>query len=183
MTALTDKIVAHDLEGISEVITSNPELINVPEKGWLPIVWARKTGNSATLIRLLRCIDVPQEDEDYDALLREYVAGLGSDEYEPLAMEETATKLWETLYEGAVFTVGRWKRLLLSGGPGQESDVKFLIDVLGYRSKDSFIRAFKSAYGSVNAAMTIFDEPIIDLTCKRPARTYCLTSRRLRGDG
>lgn len=144
MTELTNKITSHDLDGISDVIASNPELIDVPSNGWLPIVWARKTDNFVTLARFLRCIEVQLEDEDYNVLLNKYVKLLGSDEYQSLTMQAVAKKIWETLYEGSNLKVGRFKRQLIPGGHNQELDLKFLIEILGYSTKDSFVNAFKN---------------------------------------
>lgn len=138
MTILTSAIVSHNLEAIEKAVAQDRKLLHQAESGWLPIEWARRTGNFVTLARLYRVYGEEAPEFPADQLLKEYLDLLGSDEYEPCTLEQTADMVWEQLYKGKKFKVGRWKRDLIATD-GQAEDIRFLIKRAGYSSPDELI--------------------------------------------
>lgn len=138
MTLLTSAIVSHNLEGIEKVVAQDRALLYQEENGWLPIEWAQRTGNFVTLARVYRVYGDEAPEFPVDQLLKEYLNLLGSDEYEPCTLEQTANMIWEQLYKGKMFKVGRWKRDLIATD-GQAEDIRFLIKRAGYDSPDELI--------------------------------------------
>lgn len=142
MTRLTSAIVSHDLMGIEEAVAEEPDLLHEPVTGWLPIEWARRTGNFVTLVRLLRCMGTGAPEEEYEELLHRYVALLSSDEFEPASPSEGASMAWDAAYHGQVHKVGRWNRDFVSS-PEQARDIRFLMERCGVASKEALTARFK----------------------------------------
>ena len=138
MTSLTRAIVNHDLAGIEAALASNASLVDTPENGWLPIEWAIRTGNFATLTRFLRAANRRDSAVDPGAILTRYIDVLADDEYEPYTREQAVAALWEDLYLGTTHMVGRFKRPLVPS-PGQAEDLRFLISWYGASSPQVLI--------------------------------------------
>lgn len=139
MTILTSAIVSHDLEGIEKAVNQDQSLLHKTEGGWLPFEWAKRTGNFVTLARVYRVYGEDAPEFPVGELLKEYLNLLGSDEYEPCTLEQTANMVWGQLYKGKKFKVGRWKRDLVATD-GQAEDIRFLIKRAGYSSPEELIR-------------------------------------------
>ncbi len=142
MTELTSAIVAHDLDGIEKVILENPSQVNVPVMGWLPIDWAKRTGNFVTVVRLLRCIGEKGPREEFTKLLHDYIELLTEDEFEPCSLTEGASMAWDAAYHGKIHKIGRWKRNFVSS-PQQAQDIRFLIERCGLNSRKALIEELK----------------------------------------
>lgn len=138
MTLLTSAIVSHNLEGIEKVVAKDRALLYQEENGWLPIEWAKRTGNFVTLARVYRVYGEEAPELAASELLKLYLNLLGSDEYEPCTLEQTANMVWEQLYKSKKFKVGRWKRDLIATD-GQAEDISFLIKRAGYSSPEELI--------------------------------------------
>jgi hypothetical protein len=98
VTALTRAIVNHDLETIEALLASSPELADITETGWLPIVWARKTGNYVVLMRYVRLSGVEQ-GVDFRAELRKLVAAHSSHEYSSGLTRSAVERIWAQAME------------------------------------------------------------------------------------
>lgn len=138
MTKLTSAIVSHDLPAIERAVAEEPHLLQEPVTGWLPVEWARRTGNFVTLVRLLRCMGTRAPEEDYEGLLLKYVKLLSGDEFEPVPLPEGAGMAWDAAYHGKNHKVGRWKRDFVPS-PQQAEDIRFLMEKCGFLSRDALI--------------------------------------------
>lgn len=148
MTRLTSAIVSHDLLGIEKAVAEEPQLLREPVTGWLPIEWARRTGNFVTLVRLLRCMGNSAPEENFEGLLGQYVALLSADEFEPVSLPEGASMAWDAAFHGRVHKVGRWRRDFVSS-PQQAQDIRFLIEKCGLCSRAAIIERFRRAQPGV----------------------------------
>jgi hypothetical protein len=138
MTALTRAIVNHDLEAIVKLVAEDRGLLEKAENGWLPVDWARRTGNFATLTRLYRVMGDDAPEFSARQILRTYFEVLRDDEFEPVSADAAASMLWATLFEGGSFMVGRFKRPFVSS-EGQAEDLRFLIHRAGIRSSGELV--------------------------------------------
>lgn len=77
-------------------------------------------------------------------MIKQYLGLLGSDEYEPCTVEQTAKMVWAQIYDGKRYTIGKFKRELMAT-EGQALDVKFLIEHAGYTSQDALVHAIRNA--------------------------------------
>lgn len=73
MGFLTTAIVHHDLEGIARAVIEHPEEVDVPVQGFLPIEWAKATGNIITYTRTARPLGDRAGGIDFCKTLREDV--------------------------------------------------------------------------------------------------------------
>ena len=98
MTALTRAVVSHDLSGMEAALRANPNAASEPEGGWLPLEWAKRSGNIVTLMRLARLIE--SDDLNYQFTLIAYVRRSGVNYFGGGSVLSTAEQLWEQSIEG-----------------------------------------------------------------------------------
>jgi len=112
MTTLTRVITSHNLKEIERLIFDFPTLILEKENGWLPIEWAEKTGNVVTFTRTARVINYEISSNSTEKWLTKYLSLVTATEYESLPKGKETEMIWESVFEGALFKVDRWQRLL-----------------------------------------------------------------------
>ncbi|MDH3974657.1 MAG: hypothetical protein OEV42_10310 [Deltaproteobacteria bacterium] len=81
MNLLISKILEHDQNGVLELITANPELLNqASESNRSPIEVAKATGNPYIYVTLLRHYEPNHKiEENWYELLTEYISQISND--------------------------------------------------------------------------------------------------------
>jgi hypothetical protein len=133
MTALTYAIVSHDLPAIEAALRAEPALAMVAENGWLPLEWAQRTGNLATLMRVARLLDAP--GIDHRAILLRYVREIAGNHFGGGGFTSTAEQVWEQAVEGLDPRPFSKEESEVHLAPGTKSDIAYFLRRAGIQSK------------------------------------------------